>query len=191
MVGVGGLSNTLNQYGSMIKKTQKKEKSQDVQETKKAPDKKIDNSESKLSAKAQDFLKKLREKYKDYDFIVANEGDDKDGLASESDKEYSVMISSEELEKMANDEEYSNKILGQMESAIDMSKKINEEFSYIKKMTIDILGDGNINFIAELAQGQKIQASSEDDLRSQLNEIDWEKMASEVGNKGTKIDYSV
>ena len=78
MVGVGGLSNTLNQYGSMIKKTQKKEKSQDVQETKKAPDKKIDNSESKLSAKAQDFLKKLREKYKDYDFIVANEGDDKD-----------------------------------------------------------------------------------------------------------------
>lgn len=191
MVGIGGLGNTLNQYGSIVNRAQKKEKNQDVQETKKAPEKKIDNSENKLSAKAQEYLKKLREKYKDYDFIVADEGDDKEGLASASDKEYSVMISSDELEKMADDEEYSNKMLGQMESAIDASKKISDEYGYIKQMTIDILGDGNIRFLAELVSGKKIEAESEDDMRNQLNEIDWDKFAAEVGNSGTKIDYSV
>ncbi|SCZ81601.1 DUF6033 family protein [Pseudobutyrivibrio xylanivorans] len=191
MVGIGGLGNTLNQYGSVVNRAQKKEKTQDVKETNKAPEKKIDNSENKLSAKAQEYLKKLREKYKDYDFIVADEGDDKEGLASASDKEYSVMISSDELEKMADDEEYSNKMLGQMESAIDASKKISDEYGYIKQMTIDILGDGNIRFLAELVSGKKIEAESENDMRSQLDEIDWDKLAAEVGNSGTKIDYSV
>ncbi|SHJ59775.1 DUF6033 family protein [Pseudobutyrivibrio xylanivorans] len=191
MVGIGGLGNTLNQYGSIAKRAQKNEKNQDTKETSKTPEKKINDSESKLSAKAQEYLKKLREKYKDYDFIIANKDDDKDGLASASDKEYSVMISSDEIEKMANDEEYSNKILGQMESAIDSSKKLSDEFGYIKQMTIDILGDGNIRFLAELVSGKTIEAESEDDMRSQLNEIDWEKFAAEVGNSGTKIDYSV
>lgn len=191
MVGIGGLGNTLNQYGSIVNRAQKKEKTQDVKETNKAPEKKIDNSENKLSAKAQEYLKKVREKYKDYDFIVADEGDDKEGLASASDKEYSVMISSDELEKMADDEEYSNKMLGQMESAIDASKKISDEYGYIKQMTIDILGDGNIRFLAELVSGKKIEAESENDMRSQLDEIDWDKLAAEVGNSGTKIDYSV
>ncbi|SDI78786.1 hypothetical protein SAMN05421493_1284 [Pseudobutyrivibrio sp. 49] len=191
MVGIGGLGNTLNRYGSIVKRAQKNEKTQDAKETSKAPETKINDSESKLSAKAQEYLKKLREKYKDYDFIIANEDDDKDGLASASDKEYSVMISSDEIEKMVNDEEYSNKILGQMESAIDSSKKLSDEFGYIKQMTIDILGDGNIKFLAELVSGKKIEAESEDDMRSQLNEIDWEKFAAEVGNSGTKIDYSV
>ena len=186
-----GLGNTLNQYGSIVNRAQKKEKTQDVKETNKAPEKKIDNSENKLSAKAQEYLKKVREKYKDYDFIVADEGDDKEGLASASDKEYSVMISSDELEKMADDEEYSNKMLGQMESAIDASKKISDEYGYIKQMTIDILGDGNIRFLAELVSGKKIEAESENDMRSQLDEIDWDKLAAEVGNSGTKIDYSV
>ncbi|MBR5637684.1 MAG: hypothetical protein IKW81_12220 [Pseudobutyrivibrio sp.] len=191
MVGINGLGSTLNQYGSIVKRTQKKEKTPDVKETEKPVEKKVDDKESKLSAKAQDFLKKLREKYKDYDFIIANEDDDRDQLASSSNKEYSVMISSDEIEKMANDEEYSNKILGQMETAIDASKKISEEYGYIKNMTIDILGDGNIRFLVELVQGQKFEASSEDELRSQLDEIDWEKYAAEVGNTGTRVDFSV
>ena len=127
MVGVNGLGNMLNRYGTTFQKTQKKEKTSDTKETTKTVEKKVSDSEGKLSAKAQEYLKKLREKYKDYDFIIANEGDDSEGLAAASTKEYSVMISSDEIEKMANDEEYSNKVLTDMESAIDMSKKVSEE----------------------------------------------------------------
>ncbi len=191
MVGVNGLGNMLNRYGTTVQKTQKKEKTSDTKETTKAVEKKVSDSEGKLSAKAQEYLKKLREKYKDYDFIIANEGDDSEGLAAASTKEYSVMISSDEIEKMANDEEYSNKVLTDMESAIDMSKKVSEEYGYIKKMTIELLGDGNINFLAELVGGKKLEATSEENLRSKLNEIDWDKIAAEAGNSGTKIDFSV
>ena len=191
MVGIGGLGNTLNQYNSIVKKTPKKEKTQEPKETNNISEKKVNDSESKLSSKAQDYLKKLREKYKDYDFIIANEDDDKEGLASNSGKEYSVMISSDEIEKMAQDEEYSNKILGQMENAIDESKKLSEEYRYIKQMTIDILGDGEFKFFAELVEGTKLEASSSEELRSQLDEIDWDKFTAEVGNSGTKIDYTV
>lgn len=191
MVGINGLGNVLNRYGTTVQKAQKKEKAQETKETTKLTEKKVSDSESKLSAKAQDYLKKLREKYKDYDFIIANEDDDGDALAAASTKEYSVMISSDEIEKMANDEEYSNKVLSDMETAIDMSKKVSEEYGYIKKMTIELLGDGNINFLAELVGGQRLEATSEENLRSQLNEVDWEKIAAEAGNSGTKIDFSV
>lgn len=191
MVGIGGLNSTLNQYNSVIKKSHKRETIQDVQGKQKEPVKKADNNESKLSAKAQEYLNKLREKYKDYDFIITDEDDDKEGLLNKSDKDYSVMISSEEIEKMAKDDEYSNKMLAQMESAIDISKKISDEYGYIKQMTIDILGDGNIRFLAELVSGKKINAESEEDMRNQLNEIDWDKFAAEVGDLGIKIDYSV
>ena len=61
------------------------------------------DDEQKLSAKAQSYLEKLREKYGDYDFIVSNDMDTSKTVGST--KEYSVMFSTEELEKMAEDDE--------------------------------------------------------------------------------------
>ena len=44
----------------------------------------VKSSEDKLSKKAQDFLADLRSKYGDYDFIVANDSDDKKALVKQS-----------------------------------------------------------------------------------------------------------
>ena len=65
------------------------------------------NDEAKLSDKAKSFLENLRKKYGDYDFIVSNDMDTSKTVGST--KEYSVMFTAEELEKMAADEDYAAK----------------------------------------------------------------------------------
>ena len=92
--------------------------------------KKVKSSEDKLSAKAKKYLDELRKTYGDYDFIIADDGDDKKGLVKQSTKEFSIIFSSAELEKMANDEKYAQERLQKMQTAIDMSKRINEQFGF-------------------------------------------------------------
>ena len=59
----------------------------------------------KLSKKAQDILKKLKDKYGNMDFFVSDTTDDTEArqIMSRGTKEYSVLLSSDELEKMAED----------------------------------------------------------------------------------------
>ena len=73
--------------------------------------------ETKLSGKAQDLLGKLRDKYGDYNFIVANDVKDPTKFAANSERTYSVILSEEEIEKMAADEELSDKIMNNVEKA--------------------------------------------------------------------------
>ena len=47
---------------------------------------------------------------------------------SRGTKEYSVMVSSDELEKMAADEDYYNKNINTIDDAVKKSKEINEKF---------------------------------------------------------------
>ncbi len=61
------------------------------------------SSEEKLSPKAQAHLAKLREKYGDFDFVVAESIDNPEALTKDSTKEYSVILTRAELEKMAED----------------------------------------------------------------------------------------
>ena len=49
--------------------------------------------EEKLSAKAQAYLDKLREKYDDYDFVIADDVDNPQDFSKTSDKSYSVVLS--------------------------------------------------------------------------------------------------
>ena len=57
--------------------------------------------ESKLSAKAQSYLENLRKKYGDYDFFVSDNLDAAQTVGSS--KEYSVIFTTEELEKMRDE----------------------------------------------------------------------------------------
>ncbi len=123
----------------------------------------IKSSEDKLSAKAKDYLEKLRKEYGDYDFMVAGVGDDKRALLDSSDKEFSVMFSTAEIEKMANDEEYANEKMRKVQTIVDMSDRICEQFGLesawdekgekgvsLNKLAVSINDDGTMSIFAEL-----------------------------------------
>lgn len=121
------------------------------------------NNEEKLSKKAQDFLKNLRSKYGDYDFMIGNGSDEIRSLSKSGSKEFSVIFSSAEIEKMANDEDYAAKKMHEVENSVNMCRKICEQQGYvsafdadksgngtINKITISFDDDGNMKFFAEL-----------------------------------------
>ena len=123
--------------------------------------------EQKLSAGAQDVLKKLRDTYGDMDFMVADfkSGDDAKKIMSRGTKEFSVLFSPEELEKMANDESYYQQKVHGIEGAVSMSEKICELYGYervfgedsktdtlVNKFGIAFHDDGTTSFFAELEQ---------------------------------------
>ena len=133
----------------------------------------FESTEYKLSDKAKDFLQSLREKYGDYDFFVADTSEDMYGLLNSSKRDIAVAFSSAELEKMANDDEYAQKKLSEMESLIDKAKEIAEEVSEsdegvnVKSITISMNDDGSYNLFAELEkasekQRERIEKSRED-----------------------------
>lgn len=119
--------------------------------------------ESGLSRQAQDLLKQLRNKYKDMDFMALNKGDNAKEMLSKGTKEFSVLFSSDELEKMASDDKYLEEKIKGMEGAVRMSKEINQKFGYeqalgaagtkdteITRIGIEFRDDGSTSFFAEL-----------------------------------------
>ena len=123
MVGMHGIANS--SYGKAPAANDRKSGKADKAEAAKTGEK-VNSSEQKLSAKAQKFLEQLRKSYGDYDFVIADKGDDIQGLMDRS-KEFSVVFSSEELEKMADDENFAKEQMQSVETAVDMSKKISEQ----------------------------------------------------------------
>ncbi len=81
-------------------------------------------NEEKLSDKAKKMLDALREKYGDLDIFVGNGDDELEALSQYGSKEFSVIFSNEELERMADEEEYADNQLKSMESALEEAKGI-------------------------------------------------------------------
>lgn len=102
MVSTHGIASAATYYENTIK--QKKDSTVKTQNNK-ALGQAAKSSEEKLSTKAKNYLDSLRKNYGDYNFIIADEGDDRRALLGKSDKEFSIIFSSDELEKMASDEE--------------------------------------------------------------------------------------
>ena len=120
-------------------------------------------NEEKLSEKAQNYLKELRSKYGDYDFLVGNGTDDLKSLSKSGSKEFSVILSNAEIERMANDEKYAAEKIQGIEGSVRMCRKICEENGYVStfdaikagKGTVNKIGivsddNGNMKFFAEL-----------------------------------------
>lgn len=120
-------------------------------------------NEEKLSKKAQDFLNSLREKYGDYDFMIGNGSDELNALSKSGNKEFSVILSSAEIEKMANDEKYAEEKMKGVEGAVKMCKRICEENGFasafgsgkgengiINKIGVSFDDNGNMKLFAEL-----------------------------------------
>ena len=160
MVRAYGVTSGTNFYDS---KVQQKKSVADKVKNNVSTDKVAKSSEDKLSSKAKAYLETLRQTYGDYDFIIADEGTDRKALLNQSDKEYSVMFSSAELEKMAADEDYAAEQMRKVQSIVDMSNRIFEQFNIeraweegavgdamINKLAISINDDGTMTLFAEL-----------------------------------------
>ena len=111
--------------------------------------------EQKLSATAKDYLKTLREKYGDYDFVIADDMSDPQSLTAGNTKSYSVILSTEEIEKMATDEEYAEKVMGQVDKATGMMDSVLEQAELsdgvqFTSLSVSIDDEGNMKLFASL-----------------------------------------
>lgn len=155
-------------------------------------------NESKLSSKAQDFLKTLRSKYGDYDFLIGNSTDDLKTLSKSGSKEFSVIFSSAELERMANDEKYAEEKLQGVEGAVKMAKRIAEENGFtsafgkdsengtINKISIAVGDDGSTKIFAELektSDKQKERIEKNREKRSEDKKIAEKKKKESLDKK--------
>ncbi|ORU00672.1 hypothetical protein D081_0654 [Anaerovibrio sp. JC8] len=115
----------------------------------------ITPEEEKLSPKAQEFLAKLREQYGDYEFLIADGVENPLDIAGPSDKSYFVMFTTEEIERMAEDEEYANQMMGKVDSGVNTLNELQENGELGEGVRFSRLGisfdeEGNIKLFAEL-----------------------------------------
>lgn len=174
VTGVGNYNNIYEDvYAASKRETVKREETRETANTGAAK-----KNEAKLSSKAQDFLKNLRKQYGDYDFLIGNSTDDLKTLAKSGSKEFSIIFSNAELERMASDEKYADEKLHGMEHAVKMSEEINKKYGFqqasgkgdtaeITKIGIVFNDDGTTSFFAELEktsakQRERIEKSRED-----------------------------
>ncbi len=140
-------------------------------------------AEEGLSDKARDLLGKLREQYGDYGFAVAGSDEEFSSMKGVGDKEYSVIFTADELEKMAEDEDYAAEQMKQVESLIDMSKKLEEDEDFqakldelaekgyiLKNLSISINSEGGMDVFAELEKVNEKQAERIDRKREEAAE---------------------
>ena len=166
VIKTDGYYNAANYYNAAAQ-TKQKEK---TQTNRKDANAKTQNASSvKLSEKAQDMLEKLRKKYKNMDFMAVDfeKEDEVKSVLSHGTKEFSVLFSSDELEKMASDEKYEKEYMNRIEGAVHMSDQINRRFGFesasgendtqIMKIGIGLQKDGSTTFFAELEKSSAMQ----------------------------------
>ncbi len=148
---------------------------------------------AKLSKSAQKVLDELKKKYGKMDFMVADfEGDEEaKEILSRGTKEFSVLLSTDELEKMADDESYKEKNMDRIDGAVKMSERINARFDVsdasgsaeVKNIGISFNSDGTTSYFAELEKSSEQQKERIEQSREKRAE---EKKASEKKESGSK-----
>jgi len=156
--------------------------------------KKVTAGEAQLSEKAQALLKKLRETYGDMGFFVADfgKGDNAKDIFSKAGKEFSVILTVEELEKMASDEKYEKEYMEKVQGARRMSEQINKEYGFtsvsgeaagrtkVNKIGISINEDGLTTIFAECkkqaGQTMMVQADNIEELIERIKEENRDKV---------------
>ncbi len=170
MVRIGGNYPAADYYNNAGKNEVKSERGTN---SKKANDVRNTSSSyaSGLSSKAQAYLEKLNKSYDNMEFLVADfdKGDKAEDVLGRSTKEVSVILSSEELEKMASDEKYEQKYMKNIQEALRMSEQINREFGFesaygkkagestLSKIAISFNSDGTTSIFAELEKSSNAQ----------------------------------
>lgn len=143
--------------------------------------------EEKLSAKAQSYLEGLRKKYGDYDFVVSDTLDT--SKTAGNTKDYSVILTTEEIEKMAEDEDYAKKVMGQVGNAVDILNNLSEkdlgEGVQFSQLAVSFDSEGNMKLFAQL---EKLSADQQERLEEAKEKRAEEKKAAEAKAKEVQED---
>ena len=126
-----------------------------------------------LSAEAKKLLKELKKSYGNMDFIVADYGTAEEAASylSRGTSEYSALLTTDELEKMAADERYKKETLQTIDNAVakldGMKEKLGDKGDEVTRLGIAIGNDGEVSFFAELEkagekQRERIERQRED-----------------------------
>lgn len=156
----------------------------------------------KLSKTAQDYLEKLKKKYGNMDFIIADYSTDEeaDKLLAKGKGEYNVLITPALLEKMAADEsvaaEYEGKIDQSVESIEQIRTDLGDDADMVDKYGVTFDSEGNMSIRAKLVDGligrdgsNTVKALSVEDMLDQLKEareLQAEKLAKIREDKARK-----
>lgn len=109
-----------------------------------------------LSDAAKSLLAELREKYGNMDISVAewSTDEEQDYYAEQSNKDYSVLINPELLEKMATDpaarEKYEKVLSGAGDELDTLKEELGEDAEKIKGFSITMDKDGNVSYAVKL-----------------------------------------
>ncbi len=158
---------------------------------------------SQLTEQQQATLDKLKEKYGNMDFHVVDsvDSDEAKRLLESGSKDYNVVMTQDELEKMASDDDYLAKRMGDLDDVMKMSDKLKAQFendseegkeeggSRLAGFGVTFNDDGTTSYFVELEklsekQKERIDASKEkkaDEKRAQKKEAD-EKRLEELRN---------
>lgn len=140
-------------------------------------------STQKLSSTAQSYLERLKNKYGNMDFIIADYDTDEeaDALLENGKGEYNVLITPDLLEKMAADEAVAAEYEGVIESSVNDIKtargQLGEDADMVDKFSIALNADGTVSITAKLIEGltgsdgkRTVKANTVSELMERLNE---------------------
>ncbi len=136
---------------------------------------------SGLSKAAQSYLQKLKGKYSDMDFIIADFSteEEADKLLEKGTAKYTTLISPALLEKMAADEntaaKYEDMIDKSVESIDSIREGLGEDADMVRKFGVTFDKDGNMSLRAKLIGGltasdgsDTVKASTVEEMLSEL-----------------------
>ncbi len=136
---------------------------------------KTENEAPELSEGAKKVLEELKEKFGgNTDFFVADYSSEEEAssILSGTQKEYGVLLTAEELEKMAADEEYKNKMMGIIEEGQTTISEFKEglseeELESVKSIGFTVSDDGTMKFFAELQKQSEANAERIEKIREE------------------------
>lgn len=129
-----------------------------------------------LSSRAKNLLKELQKTYGNMDFMIADYETEEEAASylARGKGDYSVLLTPEELEKMAADEDYKKKNLKTLDDAVaklgEMKQQLGEKGEDVKRLGIAIGDNGEVSYFAELEKVSEKQRERIDRQRSDRKE---------------------
>lgn len=120
-----------------------------------------------LSDAAKNLLEELREKYGNMDIAVAewSTDEEQDYYAGLTDKDFSVLINPELLERMASDEsvreQYEAVLSNAGEASDTLKEELGDDAEKIKSFTITIDADGNVSYAVQILKDMADKAKND------------------------------